>query len=312
MLKLAIIVALTVWFVDRSGPARLVWGGYVIETSAAFIGFCALAVGFVFYGLLRLWRLLRHGPTHLRLRHTLKKWQQGHDHLTHGLVAIASGDAIEAGRRSVHARRLLGVTGATRLLQAQAAQLAGDRDAAQEIFRALAAEPDSAIIGYRGLIMGARRERNWAEAERLVEKLHSLKPKIPWLNLIRFDLLTRRQAWDEANIALAQAASSRLLEPARVKKHRAAILVATAQNEVRQGRYDKALQAPCSARSRKTGSACHIRNWPFFCDPAQVMPSRSANRSKSSALRTKTLPSAIWSWRKRLFLLISGVRHEGI
>ena len=204
-LRLAIIIALAVWFVDRSGSARLVWGGYVIETSAAFIGFCVLAAGFIFYLLLRFLHFLRHGSKHSRLRKGLKKWQHGHDHLTKGLVAIAGGDAAEAGRHAVQARKLLGATVATRLLQAQAAQLAGDASAAQEIFHALAAEPDSAVLGYRGLIMEARRARNWAEVERLVEKLHRLKPETPWLNLIRFDLLARRQAWDEANMALAQA-----------------------------------------------------------------------------------------------------------
>ena len=241
ILRLAILVAIAVWLADRPGTARVVWHGYVIETSAAFLGLTVLAAAFVFYMLFRLWQLLRHGPEHWRLRRRLKKWRQGHEQITEGLVAIAGGDAAEAGRHAVQARRLLGESTATRLLQAQAAQLAGDTRAAQEIFRALAADPDSAVLGYRGLIMEARRAGNIAEMERLVEKLHRLKPETPWLNLIRFELLARRQAWGEANTALAQAASARLLEPARTKRHRAALLTAASQSETRQGYKDKAL-----------------------------------------------------------------------
>jgi uncharacterized membrane-anchored protein len=49
LLKLAILVALALWLADRPGTAHLIWHGYVIETSAAFIGLCVLAAGFVFY-----------------------------------------------------------------------------------------------------------------------------------------------------------------------------------------------------------------------------------------------------------------------
>lgn len=242
-LRLAIFVAAAVWFVNQSGTARLVWGGYVIETSAAFIGFAALALGFVFYLMFRFWNLLRHGPAHIRMGRKLKKWQQGHDDLTQGLIAIASGDASEAGRRAVHARRLLGTTISTQLLHAQAAQLAGDGHAAHAIFRALAADPDGAVLGYRGLIMEARREGNWSEVERLVEKLHRLKPETPWLNLTRFEILARRQKWSEANLSLTEAGAARLMDMPRLKKNRAAILVAIAQDEIRQKNYDKALAA---------------------------------------------------------------------
>ena len=44
-----------------------------------------------------------------------------------------------------------------------------------------------------------------------------------------------------------------MLEPARVKSHRAAILVAIAQNEVHQGHYDKALQAAEQAAKQAPG-----------------------------------------------------------
>lgn len=243
VLKLALFVALAVWLADRPGKAHIVWHGYEIETSAAFLGVIALAIGFVFYLLWRSWRFIVNGPEMWRLRRKIGKLHDGHQRLTAGLASVAAGDAAEAGRHAVVARKLLGVTAATQLLQAQAAQLAGDRKAAREIFLALAAEPDSAVLGYRGLIMEALRAGDKAEADRLVEKLRRLRPETPWLNLVDFELAARRSAWKETAAALENISGARLMEPPRVKQHQAAVLIATAQEKIRQGDFNEALQA---------------------------------------------------------------------
>ena len=108
-------------------------------------------------------------------------------------------------------------------MQAQAAQLAGDHGAAREIFQALAEEPESAALGYRGLIMDARRRGNWIEVSRLAETLYRQKPDTPWLNLIRFEIAARRQDWNEASAALQPVAAARLLDNAQLRRYRAAL-----------------------------------------------------------------------------------------
>jgi HemY protein len=243
VVKAAFLIALAVWLADRPGTAHIVWHEYEIETSAAFLAVVIAAAGFVLYLLFRLWYLIIHGSEIWRLKRSLNKLQRGQEQLTEGLIAIASGNAAEAGRYAVGARKLLGVTAATRLLQAQAAQLAGDRTAAREIFLALAAEPQSAVLGYRGLIMTALREKNWDEAERLTEKLRRLKPETPWLNLILFDLAVRRHEWDIAETALAHVTAARLAAPERTRQSQAALLAARADEDARLGRTEEALQA---------------------------------------------------------------------
>ena len=242
-LRVALFVAVAVWLADRPGTARIVWHDYVIETSAAFLGLCALGAGFVFYMLFRFWHLLRHGPELWRMSRRLKKMSEGQECLTRGLIAVAAGDAAEAGRFSVGARKLLGPVAATKLLQAQAAQLAGDRRTAREIFRDLSEDAESATLGYRGLIMEARRAGDWDEVDRLTNKLGSVKPDTPWLNLIRFESAVRRQDWTTANTALGHATEARLLEADRSQRYYAAMLLSTSQDEARQGRKDEALQA---------------------------------------------------------------------
>ncbi|HEU0118325.1 MAG TPA: heme biosynthesis HemY N-terminal domain-containing protein [Alphaproteobacteria bacterium] len=243
IIRLAIFLTLAVWLADRPGTARIVWHDYVIETSAAFLGLCALASGFVFYLIFRFWHLLRHGPERWRMHRRLQKMRRGQEQLTEGLIAVAGGNAAEAGRLAVGARKLLGPTAATQLLQAQAAQLAGDRKAAKAIFQNLASNPSTAILGYRGLIMEARRDQDWAEVGALVEKLRETKPNTPWLHLIRFELLARKQEWSEAGLALTQASAAHLMEPAQTKEARAALLTAASQDAAKSGDEDKALQS---------------------------------------------------------------------
>ena len=247
ILQVAVLVALIVWLVDRPGEAHLVWHDYVIDTSTAFLGICALGVGYAFYLLFRLWHFLRHGPERWRLRKHLKKIHKGYDHITEGLIAIASGDACEAGTRALRARKILGTTTLTQLLQAQAAQLAGDHTAASQIFRTMTADNASAALGYRGLIMEARREGKWDEVAALVEKLRQIKPKTPWLNLMRFELLSRQRNWGEATLALGQLSNSALMEPARVKQNRAALLLASSLQETAQQNGEAALE--CAERA---------------------------------------------------------------
>jgi HemY protein len=242
LFRLALIVALIVWLADQPGTAHVVWRDYVINTSAAFLGILIAAIAFGSFLIYRIWRFILDGPRFWRMRSQLNKLHEGQNRLAEGLAAIAAGNAVEAGRLAVRARKLLGVTPATQLLQAQAAQLAGDHRAAKELFLRLTNDPGSAVLGYRGLIMEAVRERNWDEVERQAEKLNRLKPDTPWLGLIWFELETRRRNWREAGAALAQASRARLCDPLLAKRYQAALLLAGVEGEVRQGQTERALQ----------------------------------------------------------------------
>jgi len=242
-LQIAVLAAIALWLADNPGTAHLVWHDTVIETSAAFLALCVVVIAFAIHLVFRLWHFLRHGPTHWRLRRKLNKMQQGQDQLAQGLIAIASGNATEAGRLAVAARKNIGHSVAAQWLQAQAAQLAGDHKAAQEIFRALAAHPDATVLGYRGLITEAKRTEKWDEVDRLMTELHRLKPTTPWLSLIRMESAARRRQWDEAEQALGHAVSARLMDSAAGRRTRAALRVAASRTAAANGEKDASLQA---------------------------------------------------------------------
>ncbi len=240
---LALLAGCAVWLADQSGSARIVWRGYIIETSASFLMIAACVFAVAFYGILRLWTLLRHGSEMWRLGRRVRILNEGHGHVMAGLVALAGADAAEAGRCAVAARRKLGATAMTKMLQAQAAQLAGDHGVAQEIFRDLAADPDSAILGYRGLIMEARRRDDSVEIERLANELRRIKGDVPLLGLVRFDLAVRQQKWGEAGAVLSSPGLAQQIGQDHARRARAAILIMAAEQATRQGDHNKALQA---------------------------------------------------------------------
>jgi HemY protein len=243
ILQIAVLAALAIWLADRPGSARIVWHDTVIETSAAFLALCVLAIAFALHLIFRLWHFLRHGPANWRMRRRLGKMQQGQDQLTQGLIAIASGNASEAGRLAVAARKNAGNSITAQWLQAQAAQLAGDHRAAQEIFRALAADPEAAVLGYRGLITEAKRAGKWDEVDRLMNELHRLKPATPWLSLIRMESAARRRQWIEAESALSHAVAARLMDTENGRRTRAALRIAISRAAAAAGDRDEALRA---------------------------------------------------------------------
>jgi HemY protein len=243
VLKSLIFIGLAVWLAESPGLAHITWHGYEIETSAAFLAVLVVVAGYLLYLLFRLWHLIAHGAKVRRLNRMLKELRQGHENLSEGLIAVAAGDAAEAGRLAVAARKKLGITASTRLLQAQAAQLAGDHAAARVLFEELAAETSSAVLGYRGLIMSAVREKDLAAAGRLAEELRRVKSKTPWLNLIAFELAARRREWSAAEEFLTPLIASRLLEPKRARHFEAVIAAARAEEDVHASNKEGALEA---------------------------------------------------------------------
>ncbi len=288
VLQIAVLAAIALWLADRPGTAQIVWRDTVIETSAAFLALCVVALAFAMHLLFRVWHFLRHGPALWRLNRKISKMQLGQDQLARGLVAIAAGNSVEAGRLAVASRKNVGNGIASQWLQAQAAQLAGDRRAAQEIFRALASNDESAILGYRGLITEARRDGNWDEVDRLVGELYARKPATPWLSLMRMESAARRRQWDDAEKALTHAVSAKLLDSESGRRTRAALRIAASRSAAISGDKDAALVAAEQASKQAP-------DWlPAIINLAETLAAtghpRAATRAIERAWRTHPHP----------------------
>jgi HemY protein len=241
LFRLVLLFALVFFLASDPGGARLVWRGYEVRTSAAFLALSLLGAAVALYALYRAWRLVVDGPRFWRLHQKIRRLERGQTLLTQGMTAIAGGDAAEAGRLAVAARKTLGLTAATRLLQAQAAQLAGDHAVAETLFRAMAEEEDGLVLGYRGMIMEAARRGAWDEVDRLAAALRAKRPHVPWLAVLGYEQAIRTQRWVEAETALRQAAAARLIEPPEAARREAVLLLALSETEARRKEDERAL-----------------------------------------------------------------------
>ncbi len=199
-----LLVAGAVFVADRPGSVVVEWQDWRLDTSVAVLAlgtaFAALAGGWL-YVVAR--KLIRAPRDFLNARRERKR-REGYRALTLGLAAAASGDAIEAQRYARRAQKLLSEKPLTLLLSAQAAQLAGDAEAAERHFVAMLDEPETAFLGLRGLIARALQAGDEAQALRLLEQARKLRPRTPWVLQGRYELLARALRWDEAEAALGR------------------------------------------------------------------------------------------------------------
>lgn len=248
LIRIVLLIALVVWLADRPGTAQIVWRDYVIETSAAVLAVIIAAIAYIAFLLHRVWRFVIDGPYIWSLKRKLGKVEDGQKELVRGLAAIAVGQAPEAGKHAVKARKLLGESAATQLLLAQSAQLSGDHRTAKSLYEAMTKDNDAAPLGYRGLIMAALRSGDYEEVSRLGIRLEALKGEVPWLHLVRFEVATRYENWSLAADSLQKARRGKALAAPLANKHEAALLLADAKAALRDAIPMRALELAEKAR----------------------------------------------------------------
>jgi HemY protein len=151
------------------------------------------------------------------------KERRGLDALSQGMIALAEGDAKAAAQHAKKARRLLGAHALTRVLCAQAADALGDSALAREHYRALAKEPETAILGVKGLLTQAMKRGETARAMKLAAHAFSMRPRDPEIQTTLFELQTREAAWSEARKTLTAMKNTKTI-PADVAARRIAVL----------------------------------------------------------------------------------------
>jgi len=178
--KIAVVIGIAVWLAHYPGNISLLWFNHRIDMPVG------LAIGAVFLlvlallGLLRLWHFLRRTPRELAAARSNRRKAKGYRALTRGLTAAAAGDATEARKQARIAHDYLKEPALTLLLAAQAAQLNGEESAAERYFTALSKQPESALLGLRGLITNALKRGDEKTALHYVEQAVTIAPQAAW------------------------------------------------------------------------------------------------------------------------------------
>jgi len=229
--RFALLVAVAVffsWLADRPGSVTVTWLGRQYEMKL----FVAVALTIMLIVALSfLWSLLRRvlrSPTAAREFFRFRKHRKAYESLSKGIVAAGAGDAHAASRHAAIAANTLSDEPLVNVLAAQAAQLRGDRESVKRIFETMAKDPETELMGLRGLFSEARQSGDLVAALQHAEKALARNPRLPWASTAVLQVQAARKLWLPAAHTLDQQGRSGLISRTDAARKRAALITAEA------------------------------------------------------------------------------------
>ncbi len=265
---IAIAAFAATWVGDQSGEASLSWNGWRADTSLPVfvLGLTLLAIAAV-----AIWSLLRNlwqAPRRLRRRRRERRLARGRNAVTHGLLAIGSGDHAAAHKQATLAKRLAPHDPLTLLLHAQAAQMDGDRAGAERAFRAMAERKDTRLLGLRGLFIEAQRADDPHAAIEIAQEALKLSPTSTWASQAVLGFRCAQGDWTGALTILDHNLAAGLIDKTLYQRQRAVLLTA------------RALELETSDRDRARESVMEAVRLAPTLVPAAVLASKFLSESQ--------------------------------
>ncbi|WP_142850529.1 heme biosynthesis protein HemY [Telmatospirillum sp. J64-1] len=235
VLVVAVLVVVSVWMAERPGQVSVRWLGWQIETTVPVLLLAlALLLGVVWL-VLKFLGILLHLPRDLRRARRESRYRKGIVALTSGMAAVAAGDSHQARRMARRADDLLKDASITRLLSAQAAEIAGDREAAKRHYTEMVDDPDSRFLGLRGLLEISLKEGDRTAALDYARRAHAMNPEAGWLAKTLFELEAGAGNWRDAEVGLNAAIRAGEIDETQGRHMRSILL----QERARQMLLDK-------------------------------------------------------------------------
>jgi HemY protein len=149
--------------------------------------------------------------------------RRGYEALADGLMALASGEARIAMSKAATAERYLKRPELTNLVTAQAAEMAGDRAKAEEVYKRLLADDRTRFVGVLGIMKQKLAQGDTEMALKLAEKAFALKPRHEETQDVLLRLQAEQHDWKGARKTLSTKLKYGAL-PRPVHKRRDAVL----------------------------------------------------------------------------------------
>ena len=214
------------WLADRPGDVVLTWQGRQFETSLMVVTVAILALFVALILILALIALLLGSPFMLRRHLRRGRGERAYEAISRGLIAVGAGDLVAARQHVAEAKRIAPAEPLSLLLSAQAAQLGGDRGAADGAFRTMASRADTKALGLHGLHIEARRRGDHATAHAFAEEAARENPSLGWAGKAVLEFRCLTGDWAGA-LALLEG-SKRSLDKETYRRQRAVMLTARA------------------------------------------------------------------------------------
>jgi HemY protein len=217
-----------VWLTERPGDVAITWLGWRIETSVTVAAVAIVVLVAVAVMTWSLARLVLRSPDLIATVLSHRRGVRGYLAISRGLVAVGAGDLRAARRAADEAERIAPGEPLALLLDAQCAQLAGDRAAAEAAFRAMAERDDTKLLGLRGLYIEAQRRGDAAAAQTYAEEAAKTAPALAWAGQAALEFRCAAQDWAAALKALDRNRRYGLIDRADYRHQRAVLLTAQA------------------------------------------------------------------------------------
>jgi HemY protein len=217
-----------VWLAERPGDVAITWQGERLETSVMVLAAAVAAVAVVAVVLWSILRALVRAPDAIARRLHARRSERGHRAVSHGLIAVGSGDARAARRFTQDAKRLAPGAPLTLLLSAQAAQLAGDGAGAAATFKEMADRDDTRVLGLHGLFVEAQRRNDASAALFYAEEAAKHASSPAWAGQAVLEMRCGAGDWSGALERLERNQRSGLIDKVAYRRQRAVLLTAQA------------------------------------------------------------------------------------
>jgi HemY protein len=235
------------YVLQTPGEVRVAFGGREVSFAplAFVVGialiFVALWLVFRLAGLLAAFaRFLSGDETAFSRYWDRNRERRGFEALTEGLIALSSGEGAVAVAKATKAEHLLARPELTQLVNAQAAELAGDSGRAAAYYKEMLKNERTKFVGIRGLLKSRLAVGDTATALKLAERAFALKPRHGETLDVLFGLQSQGQDWAGARKTLEAKVRAKAL-PRDVAVRRDAVLsLADAQASLAKGDADKA------------------------------------------------------------------------
>lgn len=218
------------WLLSNGGTATIAYQG---AQATIAVGPAAIALLILLAGFLVLWHGLLWALNSPRLlgrfwgKHRVHK---GRKALSSGLIAVGAGDLRAATKHASDAARLLPHDPASHYLQAQAAQLAGERTAARHRFEEMLELPETQILGLRGLYMEADRLGSIEAKRHFALEANRLRPGLAWAAKATFEVHVAERNWRQALDALQSNKRNHLVTKEQAQRLKSVLLCAEAMD----------------------------------------------------------------------------------
>jgi HemY protein len=230
VILLFLIAAGFAWLADRPGEMTVTWQGmqYQVTLQVAVTAIAALIALVMF-----LWWLVRtvvRSPDLIRRHFRARKRDRGYQSLSTGIIAAGAGDSAAARRMAKQAGKLLSADQEPliKLLDAQATLLEGKHDEARKMFEAMVDDPETRLIGLRGLYLEAERLGDIAAARHFANRAAEAAPQLGWAGKVAMENRIANGDFEGAIALLDQQKSAKTISKDDDRRRRAVLLTGKA------------------------------------------------------------------------------------